>query len=1106
MATEYTPKYNLAKPLVNGPETENTWGFDLNLNFDKIDAAIAAQIDNTEIGEIIDDHVSQLIRPGPNISTVYNDDAGTITITGLMGLEQVQDIVGALIRPGEHIDVVYDDTNGMLTIAATGLIGPEEVEDIIAQTVAAGANTAVSYDDALGKVFISTAPSGVIGGSLGNVFDTRLAAQLATIGPGTKTLHLNGYDFEGDACQILSLKRVNAMPTLHTGWIRTVDRYTANGIEDATNGGYWEYIVPSEGIRIEWFGGKAAGAGFDNIPAFNRAKACVTNNTNTTVYKYYRGGPTILFGFPATGVSASGINEGSYYFDSTMELSDRTCNVRGIAEQGVENNYGNPVDLYFKRDVVGINIQGHTLASGSLTEPGGHGSVVENLTINSYNIGNIMGTNIQAHGILMSAKATVRNCRVTGFAGHGVSVAADVHGRAGSQASLWRLDNVWSVANKRCGFFVGGGDVNVGLGTHLNPINNGEWGIWDDGFLGNTWIACHTRGNKAGSFNLQGLTAPSVMIGCYSEGGQPPAVVNGRCISIGGLNYETGIIPQGTGAEVQGHRWRGGMEIQPPGHSHEKGHDDVHFLLRPQDNHIIRIAHGVSGYPHNYYYERTTGTYRTSFANLAGWEGYTMTADNCVFSGGKSVTGNVYPGEIEPNSIIFAKGVYLSSPYGGGNLGNERLISSNTGPPTTGGMHARGEVVFNRNPTAGGPVGWVCTTGGGASSLAAWVSGTNYNLNAFTGVNYSTHVHHLGRYYRVVVDPNLYEHNPEPANTANFTLTATKSVIRNTLSEGVVFKIAMTKYPLVTGRTASVSLQPSPSQTAIDGVDYTPSLQTALDSAVLPAGVTRSGSTLTFDSAYVGGIINLSITTVVKDPNNTIETIIPHLHTPTITGGSGATPTVGIWQNDPLVNVSDFTHNFIVTADRPTLNEDGAGTQTETIYSVTLMHQPMNMGTICSVDIGPAPGMSAEDGVDYTPSISGAIAAATLPAGVTRVGNRISFSPPTSPPGTIPPFQFKLVRVNDAEIEGLETVIVRLSNPSITGALQGRTVGIALNDAVVRMTETIVSTVPPTHAVAGDVHYPEPDPLNPGQFVKGYHVALSRRDAFGLVAVRQQLS
>src|SRR3954454_2609443 len=42
MADEVTPYLGLVKPEVNGEQTENVWGYDLNANFDKIDAKLAA--------------------------------------------------------------------------------------------------------------------------------------------------------------------------------------------------------------------------------------------------------------------------------------------------------------------------------------------------------------------------------------------------------------------------------------------------------------------------------------------------------------------------------------------------------------------------------------------------------------------------------------------------------------------------------------------------------------------------------------------------------------------------------------------------------------------------------------------------------------------------------------------------------------------------------------------------------------------------------------------------------------------------------------------------------------------------------------------------------
>ena len=41
----------------------------------------------------------------------------------------------------------------------------------------------------------------------------------------------------------------------------------------------------------------------------------------------------------------------------------------------------------------------------------------------------------------------------------------------------------------------------------------------------------------------------------------------------------------------------------------------------------------------------------------------------------------------------------------------DRIHQGGTAAPTTG-YHARGEIAWNTNPTAGGTVGWVCTTAG----------------------------------------------------------------------------------------------------------------------------------------------------------------------------------------------------------------------------------------------------------------------------------------------------------------------------------------------------------------------------------------------------------
>ena len=80
-----------------------------------------------------------------------------------------------------------------------------------------------------------------------------------------------------------------------------------------------------------------------------------------------------------------------------------------------------------------------------------------------------------------------------------------------------------------------------------------------------------------------------------------------------------------------------------------------------------------------------------------------MASQVSALSAGRGTVGNVYPGEMESNASFFPKGLYLSSPFGASQgAGQERLMAITATLPTVG-VFARGEVLFNRSPTAGAP-------------------------------------------------------------------------------------------------------------------------------------------------------------------------------------------------------------------------------------------------------------------------------------------------------------------------------------------------------------------------------------------------------------------
>ena len=68
--------------------------------------------------ERVDDRVNALLVAGTNITTTYDDTAGTYTINSSgKTQEEIEDIVNGLVVGGTNITSTYDDANGTLTLA-----------------------------------------------------------------------------------------------------------------------------------------------------------------------------------------------------------------------------------------------------------------------------------------------------------------------------------------------------------------------------------------------------------------------------------------------------------------------------------------------------------------------------------------------------------------------------------------------------------------------------------------------------------------------------------------------------------------------------------------------------------------------------------------------------------------------------------------------------------------------------------------------------------------------------------------------------------------------------------------------------------------------------
>lgn len=167
--------------------------------------------------EAVQDLVAAMIAAGANITAVYDDVAGTLTIgtTGLalsghahtLDSEAVQDAVAAMVLAGPNVTAVYDDVAGTLTIGTTGLatsththaLDTEGVQDAVAAMLVAGATVTLVYDDVAGTLTVNTtglqpisarnAANGYAGlEANGRIADARSNVVASTVAPTDTTL------------------------------------------------------------------------------------------------------------------------------------------------------------------------------------------------------------------------------------------------------------------------------------------------------------------------------------------------------------------------------------------------------------------------------------------------------------------------------------------------------------------------------------------------------------------------------------------------------------------------------------------------------------------------------------------------------------------------------------------------------------------------------------------------------------------------------------------------------------------------------------------------------------------------------------------------------
>lgn len=235
-----------------------------------------------------------------------------------------------------------------------------------------------------------------------------------------------------------------------------------------------------------------------------------------------------------------------YFGPTTYQFSGPIHLVRGmsiIGSGGAEFNQGTTLIFNLNLDsngnpipTSGIICDRPTTAPPS-TPGRGDGSLIERVALVGFFDPNALGNPYQGtvHGIVMYARANVRDARITQFHGDGVHIEADVHLPTQTNANGWQLTNVRIDLCGGNGVFVKGGDTNAGCALAVDCADHKGWGFYDDSFLGNTYIACQAANCALGAYATIDRNARSLFLNCYSENGQPPSQITAPSVVLGGI-------------------------------------------------------------------------------------------------------------------------------------------------------------------------------------------------------------------------------------------------------------------------------------------------------------------------------------------------------------------------------------------------------------------------------------------------------------------------------------------------------------------------------------------------------------------------------------------
>ena len=202
---------------------------------------------------------------------------------------------------------------------------------------------------------------------------------------------------------------------------------------------------------------------------------------------------------------------------------------------------------------------------------------------------------------------------------------------------------------------------------------------------GQTWTI-------GGSYCGNSPVAETVWEACYTEGAQPPAQIRSPQIWVGG---QTAPSTWSTGVRIRGNQ--AGALVNTAGFlAEDRFYNDqlmtARFGADLGAGGFLDVGHPTR-HPDHFYGSQDVDT---KFNNGTGDDFITFTGEETAFTGGRSTP---QPGVTQMNQVFLGAGSAA------------RCVDFGTSAPASG-HHSAGEIRFNSAPTAGGKVGWACTTAG----------------------------------------------------------------------------------------------------------------------------------------------------------------------------------------------------------------------------------------------------------------------------------------------------------------------------------------------------------------------------------------------------------